>query len=215
MARNLKMPDLAFLMCIIGRRKSGKSSLCIDLLTDPKYLNHKFEKIIFISPTIDLDTTWKDCSIDFDDPNIEVFTEFRQDQIEEIIEVQREHVETVGSENADSILLVLDDCLADKEFKMKGENHLFKIANNGRHLKISIIVLAQKITGIPTEIRSQADSMFVFATNSQREITNLRQDCDIDKYTMGLATGERYTFIHALNEGGRMRIYNSAGQLLQ
>ena len=145
----IEMPDLAFLMLLVGRRKSGKSSLCIDLLTNPKMLLGKFDKVILISPTADIDETWLNSSIDFNHPQITVYTEFKQEHIAEIISEQRLSIDLNGSDNADDVLLILDDCLADSEFRQKGQNHLFKIANNGRHLKISIIILAQKITGIP------------------------------------------------------------------
>ncbi len=213
---DLTIPDKSFLLLIIARRKSGKTHLIIELLTNPKYLAKKFDKIIIISPTLEFDTTWINSSIDFDASNIDVYDVFDQELLSSIINSQTQHLINYGKENTDEILLILDDCISEQSTKMRSGNGLTKISNNGRHLNISIILTAQRVTGIIPDIRSQFDSMIVFHTDSKRELENLKQDINISDEMIICNTREDFSFINFLKvTGGKTEVYDSKNKRIQ
>lgn len=207
---DIQIPEKSFLMLIVARRKSGKTHLIIELLTNPKYLSRKFNKIIIISPTLEFDSTWINSSIDFETSNIDIYDEFDQELLSSIIEKQTQHLIEYGKENTDEILLILDDCISEQSTKQRSGNGLTKISNNGRHLNISIILTAQRVTGIIPDIRSQFDSMIVFHTDSKRELENLKQDVNISDEMIMENTKEDFSFINFLKVvGGKTEVYDS------
>ncbi len=49
------LPSLPFTSYIVAAKKSGKSTLLLNLLIKPEFLRNKFNQIYFISPTASLD----------------------------------------------------------------------------------------------------------------------------------------------------------------
>lgn len=144
----------AFIAYIVGRRNQGKSSLLIKMLLHKKLLKGKFDQVIIINPTYELDTKYH--VINF----TEVHTTFTIDTLHEIEEAIRKQVES----NPDyQTLLIFDDCVSSPEFKSNQYDHpLNHFALNGRHLNISMIFLSQRYTGLSQIIRTQLDYLILF-----------------------------------------------------
>jgi hypothetical protein len=144
----------AFIAYIVGRRNQGKSSLLIKMLLHKKLLKGKFDQVIIINPTYNLDTKYH--VINF----TQVHTTFTIDTLHEIEEAISKQVET----NPDyQTLLVFDDCVSSPEFKSNQYDHpLNHFALNGRHLNISMIFLSQRYTGLSQIIRTQLDYLILF-----------------------------------------------------
>lgn len=77
-----------------------------------------------------------------------------------------------------NVLLVLDDV---GEVREPGSNTFQKQLADfifiSRHLRTSVVFLQQKISSLPTSIRSQADFVLSFATMSTREKEALYNEC--------------------------------------
>ena len=73
-------------------------------------------------------------------------------------------------EEPDPILIILDDCVSENI--VRHSPSLNTLAVSGRHIKISVIILSQVVSGsgsVPPIIRTQADTVFVVA-NPRSEI---------------------------------------------
>lgn len=144
----------AFIAYIVGRRNQGKSSLLIKMLLHKKLLKDKFDQVILINPTYELDVKYHVLNF------TEIFTTFTVETLFEIEENIREKIE----ENPNyQTLLIFDDCVSSPEFKSNQYDHpLNHFALNGRHLNISMIFLSQRYTGLSQIIRTQLDYLIMF-----------------------------------------------------
>ena len=182
------LPTAPFVQTIVAPRNSGKTYLLINLLIQDKYYRNKFDKVYIISPTFYLDPKWDCISI----PDKQIFTEFDEYSLESIIE---------NKKIEEQILLILDDAIAEDGFKTS--QILNKIAIRGRHMKVSMICISQKVCSISTTIRSQTDSMIVFKSRSSNEVESLYKDNNIGGLTRNGfnrllfdCTEERYSFLN-------------------
>lgn len=151
----------AFICYIVGRRNQGKSSLLIKMLLHRKLLKNKFDQVILINPTYNLDTKYHVLNF------TEIYTDFSVSLLEQLNNKINEQVE--NNENFQT-LLIFDDCIADPEFKSNEfANPLNHFALNGRHLNISMIFLSQKYTGLSSIIRTQLDYLVLFNPINHKE----------------------------------------------
>lgn len=159
------MNDRPSCTCIIGRKGSGKSHLLANLLRDPRGFKKKFHKIIFISPTFatQYDSLWK-C---LDPEGITVYEEVSDRLLDSILLEQKK--------NPEPTLLVMDD-IADALRTQVDQNTLNLLIANSRHLQLSICVLSQKLTMLPTLLRSQTDTYIMYAACSYIEVEALARE---------------------------------------
>ena len=87
-----------------------------------------------------------------------------------------------------------------------------KIITNSRHCNLSLCFLVQKMTMVPTIIRSNADCVVAFATSCHREfeaIYNEFSHCskrDFHKFFVE-ATKEPYSFLVCCVQNGKVEMY--------
>ena len=90
-------------------------------------------------------------------------------------------------------IIILDDCAASKDVKgCKGE--LVNLAFSARHMGISVWVLTQKLTGIPSSFRENV-ALIVFYTPSARTTKAI-----FDDYTGELFPDEYKDLVSKLKE---------------
>ena len=129
---------------IIGRRGSGKSSLCSDLLY---HLKDKVDFGIFMTPTEESAASFRKCA-----PESWIYDGFNQQKLEDMLSMQRNLSRTNKHRN---LLCVLDDCMYDKKV-LKG-TAIRDLHMNGRHLKCQFINCVQYLMDVGPELRSQID----------------------------------------------------------
>lgn len=146
----------------VGKRETGKSYLCRDLLYYHKDIpvgtvisategaNHFYGKII---------------------PSLFIHDEYNEGIVRNVLIRQKEVVdklhtenESYGTSNIDPrAFLILDDCLYDASWtKSKFVRSLFM---NGRHFKILFIITMQYALGIPPNLRTNIDYVFILREN--------------------------------------------------
>ena len=148
------------LTALVGRRLSGKSTLLMKmLLSDEFNLKEQYDRVIFICPNFFLSDLYKLVQL----PKNQIKTEYSNVFLNSLIEHQKRS-------NKEEILLILDDCVSEKDFKSQDANHpLNKSATIGRHLHISCIISFPEISLLSTTIRANLDYVFVFSTHNRNE----------------------------------------------
>ena len=141
---------------LIGKRETGKSFLCKDLL-------HHHKDIPcgqVISATEAANGYWGKKV-----PPLFIHDEYTPAIISNIIKRQKMMLEKINSNaNIDPrLFLLLDDCIYDQSWvKDKNVRSLFM---NGRHYKILFIITMQYALGIPPNLRTNVDFIFILREN--------------------------------------------------
>jgi hypothetical protein len=146
----------------IGKRETGKSFLTKDLL----YYHQDIPVGTVISATEGANQFYSKIV-----PSIFIHEEYNEDIISKVLTRQKKVVDQMNSEisqygttNIDPrAFLILDDCLYDSSWtKSKGVRSLFM---NGRHFKIMFIITMQYALGIPPNLRTNIDYVFILREN--------------------------------------------------
>jgi hypothetical protein len=155
----LPSPEDNFVLYISAPRRSGKSTLLVNLLTRPEFYRNKFDKVYIFSQTIYLDGTWgKVLSLL---PKEQIFEEFDPEKIMQIIDRNRD---------GQKILIVVDDMIGESGFKkLDSSDVLTKISTRGRHFGVSLIVSSQAVSAVSSHFRKNTDAIIVFATENAKE----------------------------------------------
>ena len=157
--------QVSFCSYIVGRRNRGKSHLLLKMLLNKKLLKDKFDEVILINPTYRYDEKYH--VIKF----TEVFEEFSIELLENLL------IKFQENEEKSKILLILDDCISENEFKSNQSDHpLNRLAVNGRHWGVSLIVLSQKYNAISSYIRAQLDYVILFETSNHYELKSIYEE---------------------------------------
>ena len=142
---------------LCAKRNSGKSELLRYIV---KANHSKFSKIFVICPTEKINSFYKNIV-----PANCVYDEYDDDFNEELIASMTKVNAGKNNNNANHILLILDDCCSDTNFHSSGS--FKKLFTRGRHLFISIIITTQYIKHIPPIARSNSDFITVGQLNNQ------------------------------------------------
>ena len=146
----------------IGKRETGKSFLTKDLL-----FHHQDIPVgTVISATEGANQFYSKIV-----PSIFIHDEYNEDVITKVLTRQRKVVDQMNSDEAQygstnidpRAFLILDDCLYDNSWtKSKFVRSLFM---NGRHFKIMFIITMQYALGIPPNLRTNIDYVFILREN--------------------------------------------------
>lgn len=168
--------DIPFRLIIVGKSfLSGKSTVILNLLLrDNFYKDHFKGENIYIISNNKMDNKMRILKTEKDiDPSH--FMEFSEENLEMIYEeVEEKVLEAVadGKKPPNSIVIV-DDCAQALKEKMNGT--LSRIATQGRHINMSLIVTSQKWSLLPTVLRCNASGAILFG-NSAKEVDAMADD---------------------------------------
>jgi hypothetical protein len=156
-------------IAMIAKRASGKSYLTREIM----YHKRSLPSVIAISRTEKLNCFYGDFI-----PQSFIFQEYHSDILKKIYQRQ----EAMNEDNAkrkkdnknekdDRLMIIMDDCLSSKGLWLRDPN-ILELFYNGRHHHLSFILTMQFSLGIPPELRSNFDYIFLlgedFATNRKR-----------------------------------------------
>ena len=154
-----KMVDHATI-AMIAKRASGKSYLTREIL----YHKRDIPTSVVISRTEKLNRFYGEFIPDsfiYDNFDTEILSKIytRQGKCNED---NRVRVKEGKKEKDDRIMLVMDDCMSSKGTWVKDQN-ILELFFNGRHHHVSFILTMQYAVGIPPEMRSNFDYIFLLA----------------------------------------------------
>ncbi len=203
------LPHQAFIMLIHAPPRSGKSVLILNLLYNEMFkMKDIYDKIIFISPTLENDKTLKHV---LEDEDVIKYYDYKELQnINGIIGGILEHQK--DNQQKENILIILDDCVG-----LIGNNsvELNRLCTRYRHNKISLIITSQNYKSFGVLMRNCASHYIFFKTNMLTELKKISDD--MNNYPnfethYRTATNKRYSFLY-VNQL-ESKIYEKFGRIL-
>ena len=161
----LKLLNKSFACSFIGRAGSGKTSLMTGLLQTKKKLKKVFNKIYLFMPSYSRGSM-KECIFDCL-PEDQIYDELTLETLSDVYEKLREN-----TEEGLTSLIIFDD--VQDAFKGECEKLILKIINNRRHLRTSLMVIAQSYKKISLDVRKALTNHFLF--NLSKEDYNVIYD---------------------------------------
>jgi len=147
-------------ICIIAKRGSGKTYLVKEIM----YNKRDLPSCIAISKTEKLNNFYSNFI-----PESYIYSDFDSNILSKIYNrqsIMNENNKTRTNENRtpkdDRVMLIMDDCMSSKSSWIKDPN-ILELFFNGRHHHISFILTMQFSLGIPPELRSNFDYIFLLA----------------------------------------------------
>ena len=145
---------------MIAKRASGKSYLTREIM----YHKKSIPAAIAISRTEKLNKFYSDFI-----PDSYIYSEYDSDILSKIYErqsIMNEENKIRKSkgkpEKDDRVMIIMDDCMSSKGTWLKDPN-ILELFFNGRHHHLSFILTMQFSLGIPPELRSNFDYIFLLA----------------------------------------------------
>lgn len=217
------LPHHPFRWLIIAPSYSGKSVMVSNLLSNSNfgyknYFSHlekikventkdilkdeeqeeketikRVSDIFIICPTFYSDyDVWQPCNLDEEN----IFTEYNDEIIQSLIELQQERIDNLGRKKAPKILLILDDCVLEQGKNNKTIEHIFF---KGRHYNINTIICSQNFYSLAPSIRLNCSHICVFKVNPmelEKLALNENIDPSIYKKYYEIATNDKYSFLY-------------------
>ena len=150
----------------IGKRNTGKSYCMKDIMS----YNRDIPVGVVVSPTERANGYFEKFipkMLIYDDLDEKLVSKFLNRQIN-ITKDKKRDLEKHGSSTIDPrAFLILDDCMYNKAI-MKDKN-IRCIFMNGRHYKIFLLITMQHGLGLPPDLRSNIDYVFIFRNNIVKE----------------------------------------------
>ena len=150
-------------IAMIAKRATGKSFLTREIM----FLKRNIATAIAISRTEKLNNFYSEFI-----PDSYIYSEYSSDILSRIYQRQskmnednKKRIEQNKIIKDDSLMLIMDDCMSSKGTWLKDPN-ILELFFNGRHHHISFILTMQYSVGIPPEMRSNFDYVFLLAEDT-------------------------------------------------
>ncbi len=148
---------------LIGKPKSGKTSLLLAMMKDKKLLNRVYHNIYLFQPSHSRASLKKD--IFKKHPEDKMFEELSFENLEEVLERIK------GTPPDENNVIIFDDMAS--YLKNRETLQLFKeLIFNRRHIRTSIYFLNQTFFSVPKELRRLFSNIFIFKV-SKDELKNI------------------------------------------
>ncbi len=147
-------------IAMIAKRASGKSYLTREIL----YHKRSIPSSVVISRTEKLNRFYGEFVADsfiYDNFDTDILSKIYSRQAK-CNEDNKNRIKEGKKEKDDRIMLVMDDCMSSKGTWVKDQN-ILELFFNGRHHHVSFILTMQYAVGIPPEMRSNFDYIFLLA----------------------------------------------------
>jgi hypothetical protein len=171
------------IMIICGKKRTGKSTLALNLLSSSKIFKGHFGNIWLISPSKEEKTKQLREELDKDgkyftelnEANIKSMTDFIKNE-----QMQKKMKEKKLGKKLPEIYncVWIDDSVADLPRSMK-KNCITNLFYNHRHYNLSIICTTQSYKQIAPNLRKQTDLLYIFPMANKKEREAIQEDWDI------------------------------------
>jgi hypothetical protein len=150
-------------IAMIAKRATGKSFLTKEIMFQKKNI----ASVVAISRTEKLNCFYSEFL-----PDSYIYSEYTSDILSRIYQRQaqmnednKKRTKEKKKSKDDSLMLIMDDCMSSKGTWLKDPN-ILELFFNGRHHHVSFILTMQYSVGIPPEMRSNFDYIFLLAEDT-------------------------------------------------
>jgi hypothetical protein len=189
------LPTHPSLVAIVAPRKSGKTTLLINMLTRNDMFKGFFHQIHIFSPTIDLDPKWKIVSKHL--PKEMLHNHFDEAEFSTLLDTirekskdskregkggkedEREHEErdSRDSKKKQNILFVFDDSASEKGlFSRNMTSPTIQAAFTSRHYNVSMWIVSQAYKAISPGFRNNVHHWIIFNTPNENEAKKMAEE---------------------------------------
>jgi len=187
-----------FLYLVIGRKRSGKSTLALNLLDTPEKLGgfkKKFDKIWLVSPTAANDPKMAEL-VDELEPDGQFYDSFNNEVQSELMDkIKQYNNKFKGKKKKPHHLVIYDDVLAFLPSNKKKGQFFNSFMTNQRHFKCSAMILAQRLNELNPLIRSQSDIVSYFRQDNPKEDKIFSETFGVPQELIHSCTNEPHCFI--------------------
>jgi hypothetical protein len=200
------LPKHAFAILVSAPPRSGKTNLLVNMLINPNFdWINKFDKIVWLSPSILTDKTAKpilEIADDEDNPLSEKIKIVSGDDLDNVDEIIKLIIEDQDENPEQETLVILDDMLG----KMKN-NSFSRLYTRYRHKNISMLAISQMFKGFDTTCRACASGLILFKTHNAKEREKIIEELagypDAED-AFDEATSAKHSFLWVNNEQGEL-----------
>jgi hypothetical protein len=142
---------------LIGKRDTGKSFLTRDIL----YYHSDIPIGTVISPTNSANRFYSQIV-----PSMFIYDEYNPEIISRVMKRQTKMIKRINRGEGDldpRMYVIMDDCLYDNSWQK--DKNIRSIFMNGRHYKILFLLTMQYAMGIPPNLRTNIDYIFILREN--------------------------------------------------
>lgn len=188
-----------FLYLIVGRKRSGKSTLALNLLDTAEKLGglkKKFDKIWLVSPTAQSDPKFQELVEELSKED-QFFPEFNNQTQENIMQRIKLFNSHWTKKRKPHHLVIYDDVMAFLPHNKKKGQAFNSFMTNQRHFKSSAMILAQRLNELNPLVRSQADIVSYFRQDNPKEDKIFSDTYGVPIELIAACTNEPHSFITA------------------
>jgi hypothetical protein len=185
-----------FLYLVIGRKRSGKSTLALNMLDTPEKLGgfkKKFDKIWLVSPTAANDSKMEDLVTELE-PDGQYYDTFNNDVQSQLMDKIKLYNSKTKKKKPHH-LVIYDDVLAFLPSNKKKGQAFNSFMTNQRHFKCSAMILAQRLNELNPLIRSQADVVSYFRQDNPKEDKIFSETFGVSPELIDKCTSEPHSFL--------------------
>lgn len=197
-----QLPIHPFSLLIAGKGRSGKTTMCLGLLTKRDFYFNYFNRFIIVSPNIH-QPQWERTLEKLKD-KVDIFDSFddkTEQTIDSILRLNRDEIRLNGRLVTPKILIIFDDMIDNK--RLRGSQLLDHIMTRGRHSNLSVIFCTQVFNRFPLQYRKLLTNVISYGTANEKEVETLADEfChkelnhDQFKRVFDYATKKPYDFFH-------------------
>ena len=170
-------------MIISGKKRSGKSTLWLSMISSNKIFKGYFGNIFLISPSQEDKTSELRRELDKDGKYYKELNEANISSILSYIKTEQQAQKMKEQKTKKKLppiynLLILDDVVADLPRTFK-KNIITSLFLNHRHYNMTIFCITQSYKSIAPTLRKQADLLYLFPTANLKEQEALQEDWSI------------------------------------
>lgn len=188
-----------WLYLVVGRKRSGKTTLALNLLDTPESkggLKKKFDAIWMISPTAEADPKMEELVKELKDDD-HFWPEFNNEVQLTLMEKIKQFNNKWTKKRKPHHLVIYDDVMAFLPHNKKKGQAFNSFMTNQRHFKSSAMILAQRLNELNPLIRSQADIVSYFRQDNPKEDKIFSETFGVPPELIYACTNEPHSFITA------------------
>lgn len=171
------------IMMLVGKKRTGKTSLWLSLLSQPALFKGYFGNIFMFSPSKEEKTKALRDELDKDG---KYFTELNEANVRTMLEYikneqVKQHMKEVKLKKKFPPIyncVILDDVVSSLPRSFK-KNIITDLFYNHRHYNLSIICITQSYKAVAPSLRKQSDLLYIFPMTNLKEREAIQEDWSI------------------------------------